>query len=224
MEDEIRAASAATRSTTRSSAAAAARSTSTTWRSSACRRRARSSCSRRRSTIPTPTSSRRSWRSPTTPTGATEPYHDRRRDPRPAEHGGGAAGRRDEAELVLGGELIARITAQTCRQSGLSVVYIELLDFGGDEIYFNEEPELVGRPSATRSSRIATRPDRPRPGGRRAALNPPMDTRHRGRRQADRHRRGRRHDPRCEPDPTAHRRRTRSSAAPPTPSASPSAR
>ena len=34
---------------------------------------------------------------------------------------------------------------QTCRQSGLSVVYTELLDFGGDEIYFHEEPALVGK-------------------------------------------------------------------------------
>lgn len=52
---------------------------------------------------------------------------------------------RDEAELVLVGDLIARITAQTCRQSGLSVVYQELLDFGGDEIYFKEEPALAGK-------------------------------------------------------------------------------
>ena len=52
---------------------------------------------------------------------------------------------KDEAQLVLTGDLIARITAQTCRQSGLSVVYTELLDFGGDEIYFKEEPGLVGK-------------------------------------------------------------------------------
>jgi len=52
---------------------------------------------------------------------------------------------RDEVELVLVGDLIARITAQTCRQSGLSVVYQELLDFGGDEIYFKEEPALIGK-------------------------------------------------------------------------------
>ncbi len=51
----------------------------------------------------------------------------------------------DEVELVLTGDLIARIIAQTCRQSGLSVVYNELLDFDGDEIYFHEEPGLVGR-------------------------------------------------------------------------------
>ncbi len=50
-----------------------------------------------------------------------------------------------EAQLVLGGELIGRIAAQTCRQPGLSIVYMELLDFGGDEIYFFEEPSLVGR-------------------------------------------------------------------------------
>jgi len=51
----------------------------------------------------------------------------------------------DEAIFVQGEDLIARVTAQTCRQSGLSVVYTELLDFDGAEIYFKEEPDLVGR-------------------------------------------------------------------------------
>lgn len=51
----------------------------------------------------------------------------------------------EEAELILVGDLIARIVAQTCRQSGLSVVYTELLDFGGDEIYMRPEPSLAGR-------------------------------------------------------------------------------
>jgi voltage-gated potassium channel Kch len=51
----------------------------------------------------------------------------------------------DEVELVLTGDLIARITAQTCLQSGLSVVYTELLDFAGDEIYLKAEPGLVGK-------------------------------------------------------------------------------
>jgi voltage-gated potassium channel Kch len=41
------------------------------------------------------------------------------------------------------GDLISRVTAQTSRQSGLSVVYTELLDFEGDEIYFSDEPGLV---------------------------------------------------------------------------------
>jgi len=51
----------------------------------------------------------------------------------------------DEAVLVLAGDLIARVTAQTCRQSGLSVVYTELLDFDGAEIYFGDASSLVGK-------------------------------------------------------------------------------
>ncbi|MEO5645172.1 MAG: potassium transporter TrkA [Bacteroidia bacterium] len=51
----------------------------------------------------------------------------------------------DEASLVLSSDLIARVTAQTCRQSGLSIVYTELMDFDGAEIYFNEEAGLAGK-------------------------------------------------------------------------------
>jgi voltage-gated potassium channel Kch len=50
-----------------------------------------------------------------------------------------------EADWVLTDDLISRITVQTSRQSGLSVVYTELLDFDGDEIYFSEQPSLVGK-------------------------------------------------------------------------------
>lgn len=53
---------------------------------------------------------------------------------------------KDEVEFIQVGTYVARIIAQTCRQSGLSVVYTELLNFGGDEIYFREEPSLVGQP------------------------------------------------------------------------------
>ena len=52
---------------------------------------------------------------------------------------------REEAHWVLASDLISRVTVQTSRQSGLSVVYTELLDFDGDEIYFTEQPALVGR-------------------------------------------------------------------------------
>lgn len=52
---------------------------------------------------------------------------------------------KDEVELILSDEIISRIMVQTSRQSGLSVVYIELMDFGGDEIYFHEEETLVGK-------------------------------------------------------------------------------
>ncbi len=60
------------------------------------------------------------------------------------------AGRKDEVELILTDHLISRIIAQTCRQSGLSIVYSDLLDYGGNEIYFKFEPALVGKLSARR--------------------------------------------------------------------------
>ena len=52
---------------------------------------------------------------------------------------------KDEVELILSDEIISRIMVQTSRQSGLSVVYMELMDFAGAEIYFMEEPSLVGK-------------------------------------------------------------------------------
>ena len=52
---------------------------------------------------------------------------------------------RDEVHWVLTSDLISRITVQSCRQSGLSVVYSELLTFDGDEIYFTEQPTLTGK-------------------------------------------------------------------------------
>jgi voltage-gated potassium channel Kch len=54
-------------------------------------------------------------------------------------------GERDRVQAVLTGDLIARVVAQTSRQSGLSVVYTELMNFGGDEIYFKYEPALEGK-------------------------------------------------------------------------------
>jgi voltage-gated potassium channel Kch len=52
---------------------------------------------------------------------------------------------RAEAQIILSDDLISRITAQTCRQTGLSLVYTELLDYTGDEIYFKLEPLLIGK-------------------------------------------------------------------------------
>ena len=51
----------------------------------------------------------------------------------------------DEVELILSDEIISRIMVQTSRQSGLSVVYQDLMDFDGDEIYFEDAPQLVGK-------------------------------------------------------------------------------
>ena len=54
-------------------------------------------------------------------------------------------GDKDSVQAVWTGDLIARVVAQTSRQSGLSVVYTELMNFGGDEIYFKQEPGLEGK-------------------------------------------------------------------------------
>lgn len=51
-----------------------------------------------------------------------------------------------EVEVLLTNDLISRIVVQTCRQSGLSIVYMDLLDFSGNEIYFKTEPTLQGQP------------------------------------------------------------------------------
>jgi ion channel POLLUX/CASTOR len=48
------------------------------------------------------------------------------------------------ALAVTGPEIIAQVTAEVCRYHGMSAVYQELFDFDGDEIYFHEEPALVG--------------------------------------------------------------------------------
>lgn len=84
---------------------------------------------------------------------------------------------REEAELVLVPDLLARVTVQTCRQPGLSVVYQELLDFGGDEIYFKPEPALAGKSFGDVLSLYAdSTVIGLRLAGGAIRLNPPMDT------------------------------------------------
>ena len=51
----------------------------------------------------------------------------------------------DRAALIVSPPLISRLLVQTGRQSGLSVVYTELLDFGGVEMYVKPEPALAGK-------------------------------------------------------------------------------
>jgi len=57
----------------------------------------------------------------------------------PARLAGGA-----HASVVDVDDLAARLVVQSSRQSGLSVVCTDLLDFGGDEIYLRPEPALTG--------------------------------------------------------------------------------
>ena len=49
-----------------------------------------------------------------------------------------------EVSYVFSSDLISRLTAQTCRQSGLSIIYSDLLQFEGDEIYFYSDHGLIG--------------------------------------------------------------------------------
>tara|TARA_B100000795_G_scaffold240718_1_gene203050 strand:+ start:2891 stop:4795 length:1905 start_codon:yes stop_codon:yes gene_type:complete len=51
----------------------------------------------------------------------------------------------DEVEIIYKGEFISKIEAQTLLQAGLSSVITDLLDFEGDEIYFQKQPELTGK-------------------------------------------------------------------------------
>jgi ion channel POLLUX/CASTOR len=87
-------------------------------------------------------------------------------------------GDKDNVQAVQTGDLIARVVAQTSRQSGLSVVYTELMDFGGDEIYFKDEPALAGK---TFGESLLAYEDSCLMGVRksdgRILLSPPMDTR-----------------------------------------------
>lgn len=51
----------------------------------------------------------------------------------------------NETVFVQTVELIARVATQTCRQSGLSIIYTGLLEFTGDDIYFKNEEQLAGK-------------------------------------------------------------------------------
>ena len=83
-----------------------------------------------------------------------------------------------EAEFVDVDDTISRLIAQTCRQTGLSLVYVELLNFEGDEIYFQDEPALVGKtfaealPAYEKCMVIGLHFK-----DGRVVVNPPMDTR-----------------------------------------------
>jgi len=86
-------------------------------------------------------------------------------------------GTKDRVQAVLTGDLIARVVAQTSRQSGLSLVYTELMDFGGDEIYFKHEAPLAGK---TFGDALLAYEDSSvmglRKADRKILLNPPMDS------------------------------------------------
>ncbi|MEA2685978.1 MAG: hypothetical protein QOE93_1173 [Actinomycetota bacterium] len=49
------------------------------------------------------------------------------------------------AIALASSELIARITAQACRHTGLGTVFQEILDFGDVDVYFHDDARLTGR-------------------------------------------------------------------------------
>lgn len=85
---------------------------------------------------------------------------------------------KDTVQPILTADIIARVVAQTSRQSGLSIVYTGLMSFGGDEIYFKKEPALFGK---TYGEALFAYETSTVIGIRRAdgtiLLNPAMDTR-----------------------------------------------
>ena len=83
---------------------------------------------------------------------------------------------RGQAEIILEDSIISRIIAQTCRQSGLSAVYTELLDFGGDEVYMRSFPELAGKTYGDVLSLFETSAVIGLKSGDSVRLNPPMET------------------------------------------------
>jgi Trk K+ transport system NAD-binding subunit len=78
---------------------------------------------------------------------------------------------------VVSGEVVARITAQVCRQPGLSAIYQDFLDFDGDEIYFTPAGPVAGATfaQALLAYPIASVIGLRRPDGS-IVLDPPGDT------------------------------------------------
>ena len=191
---------------------------SPTSRSPTPTRRARSSSWSPRARTPTWTWSSRSWPSPGRRDRRPEPYRivaevRERANADIARLVGG-----DEVHLLLADDLVARIIAQTCRQSGLSVVYLDLLDFAGDELHVTDLPELVGRtfgeavahvtggdsgrPRAGRARPAlpaAVTGDPPGRPDRRAGRGPWLGSGRGGTRRGGRRRRRPRRAPRCRP-------------------------
>ena len=90
---------------------------------------------------------------------------------------GGAAGSGGEAQLVLGGELIGRIAAQTCRQPGFRSCTWSCWTSAATRSTSSRESSLVGRQfgDALKEFRTSSLIGLV-PAGEQPRLNPPMDT------------------------------------------------
>ncbi|MFC6577128.1 potassium transporter TrkA [Planomonospora parontospora] len=81
-----------------------------------------------------------------------------------------------DVHLVDSDDTASRLIVQSSRQSGTSVVCMDLLDFAGGEIYLRSDPDLAGTPygRALHAYQAATVIGLRR--GGRTMLNPPADT------------------------------------------------
>ena len=80
------------------------------------------------------------------------------------------------AEVIFANDAISRIIAHTCRQPGLSQVLVELFDYDGDELYFEDVKELQGltfKETLNRFDKAVVFGIRNDSG---TYMNPPMDT------------------------------------------------
>ncbi len=112
-----------------------------------------------------------------------------------------------EAVLLDKGETIARLIVQTSRQAGAAAVYVELLDFDGEEIYFRHDERLTGK---TYVEALLAYEDCSIMGIRTpdgVTVNPAGDTRAGSRRRDRRGGRGRQRAPAGCADPRGGRRR-----------------
>jgi voltage-gated potassium channel Kch len=82
-----------------------------------------------------------------------------------------------DAVVIDSDDVSARLVVQTARQPRLSIVYQDLLDFGGDEFYVVAEPHLVGRTfEQTLGAYRACCPVGLYHANGTTKINPPMDT------------------------------------------------
>lgn len=81
-----------------------------------------------------------------------------------------------EAVFVHSSDLISRIIAHACRKSGLFIIYSSLIQFEGDEIYFQVQEDLEGKTYRELLSRFDTSSVFGLFSEGKALLNPPMDT------------------------------------------------
>lgn len=82
----------------------------------------------------------------------------------------------ERVELIFANDAISRIIAHTCRQPGMSNVLVELFDYDGDELYFEQIPELEGMQFKEILNRFEKAVVFGIANENGPKLNPPMDT------------------------------------------------